>query len=259
PTHVWTDHEYLTEILMWLVYNSSGLVGISLVFGVITLAGWWFIYKRAAGAPFVIIGLGLALGAVAGDPIWGPRAQMITFALSSLEMYCIQAYLSGRSRALVFFPLVMPAWANLHGGWVIAFVWLGVAIAAEVIGWVLDRENPVHTRHLRLLAIITVASAVAVLATPNGLSLVLYPFNTVGSVAQERLIVEWFSPDFHQRYLLPFEAMIFIALGGFVLRRPTLNDFLLTIVAVALALQSVRNIALFVGAVTPVIINTYGA
>jgi len=259
PDHVWTDHEYLTEILMWLVYNATGVVGIAIAFGIVTWIGWWFIYRRADRAPFVIIGLGLALGAVAGNPIWGPRAQMITFALSSLEMYWIQTYLTGRSRSLTYFPLVMVAWANLHGGWVIAFVWLGVAIAAELIGWAWDRENPAHRRHVRFLAIIFVASAVAILATPNGLGLVLYPFNTVGSVAQEKLIVEWFSPDFHQRYLWPFEAMILIAVAGFALRRPSLNDFLLTIVAIVLALQSVRNIALFVGAVTPVIINTYGA
>ncbi len=257
--HAWTDHEYMTEILMWLTYNATGLVGISIAFGIVTWAGWWFVYRRAAQAPFVIIGLGLALGAVAGNPIWGPRAQMITFALSSLEMYWIQTYLSGRSRSLSYFPLVMVAWANLHGGWVIAFVWLGVAIAAEAVGWIWNRDNPAHLKHLRFLAIIFVACGVAILATPNGLGLVLYPFNTVGSVAQEKLIVEWFSPDFHQRYLWPFEAMILIAIAGFALRRPSLNDFLLTIVAIVLALQSVRNIALFVGAVTPVIINTYGA
>ena len=259
PNHVWTDHEYLTEILMWLVYGATGLAGISIAFGVVTWIGWWFIYRQARRAPFVILGLGLALGAVAGNPIWGPRAQMITFALSCLQLYWIRNYLAGRSRALLYFPLVMVAWANLHGGWVIAFVWLGVAMGAEVLGWVWDRDNPAHLRHARFLAIIFVASAVAVLATPHGAGLVLYPFNTVGSVAQERLIVEWFSPDFHQRYLWPFEAMILVAVAGFALRRPTLYDFLLTVAAIALALQSVRNIALFVAAVTPVIVNSYGA
>jgi len=78
-------------------------------------------------------------------------------------------------------------------------------------------------------------------------------------VAQEKLIVEWFSPDFHQRYLLPFEAMILITIGGFALRRPTLYEFLLFVASLALALQSVRNVALFVAATTPVLINTYGA
>jgi len=159
----------------------------------------------------------------------------------------------------MYFPLVMALWANLHGGWVIGFVWLGIAVASELGMWAWDRANPAHWAHLKFLGIITAASAVAVLATPHGLSVYLYPFNTVGSVAQEKLIVEWFSPDFHQRYLLPFEAMILLTIGGFALRRPSLYEFLLFVAALALALQSVRNVALFVAATTPVLINTYGA
>src|SRR5207302_4004564 len=258
PTHVWTDHEYLTEMLMWLAYSTLGLTALCIAFGLLTWAGFWLIYLKVRRQPFVIIGVGLAIAAVAGSPIWGPRAQMITFALTCLELYWLQAYLSGRSRMLLYFPLVMALWANLHGGWVIGFVWLGIAIASEAVMWAWDRANPAHWAHLKFLVIITVASAVAVLATPHGLSVYLYPFNTVGSVAQEKLIVEWFSPDFHQCYLLPFEAMILITIAGFALRRPSLYEFLLFIASLALALQSVRNVAMFVAATTPVLINTYG-
>jgi hypothetical protein len=257
PDHVWTDHEYLTEVLMWLVYSATGAVGIAIVFGLVTWAGFWLIYRQVRRQPFVIVGLGLALGALAGWPIWGPRAQMITFAFSCLELYWLQGYLSGRSRALNFFPLVMAVWANLHGGWVIGFAWLGVALVAEVVGWAWDRSNPAHRAHVRFLAIITAASLVAVLATPHGFSLYLYPFQTQGSVAQQKLIVEWFSPDFHQTYLRPFEAMVFIVIAGFALRRPRLYEFLLTMAALGLALQSVRHVALFVAAATPVMIGSY--
>jgi len=229
PDHVWTDHEYLTEVLMWFIYSAAGTVGLAIVFGLVTWAGFWLIYRQVKRQPFVIVGLGLALGALAGWPIWGPRAQMITFALTCLELYWIHGYLSGRSRALNFFPVVMAVWANLHGGWVIGFVWLGVALVAELIGWAWDRSNPAHRRHVRFLAIIGAASLVAVLATPHGFSLYLYPFQTQGSVAQQKLIVEWFSPDFHQIYLRPFEAMVFIVIAGFALRRPSLYQFLIAV------------------------------
>ncbi len=257
PGHVWTDHEYLTEVLMWLIYSSTGAVGISVFFGLITYAGSYLMYRQVRRLPFVVVAMGLALAAIAGAPIWGPRAQMITFALTCLELFWLQGYLSGRSRNLQFFPLVMALWANLHGGWVIGFVWLGVALVAELAGWAWEPSNPAHRAHVRFLAIITAASAVAVLATPHGFSLYQYPFQTVASMAQERLIVEWFSPDFHQAYLHPFEAMILLLVAGFALRRPTLYDVLLTLVALALALQSVRNIVLFIAATTPVLVNTY--
>jgi hypothetical protein len=259
PSHVWTDHEYLTEILMWLVYNATGIVGLSIAFGLLTWGAFWIMHRQVRREPWVIVGLGLAIGAVAGSPIWGPRAQMITFFLSCLELYWLHGYLSGRSRGLNLFPLVMVLWANLHGGWVVGFVWLGVALVAELIGWAWDRGNPAHRAHVRFLAIITVFSVVAVAATPHGFSLYPYPFQTQGSVAQQRLIVEWFSPDFHQVYLRPFEAMIFLVIIGFALRRPSLYEFLLTLVALGLALQSVRNVALFVAVATPVMINCYSA
>jgi hypothetical protein len=257
PDHVWTDHEYLTEVLMWLTYTATGTVGLAIAFGLITWAGFWLIYRQVRRDAFVIVGVGLALGALAGWPIWGPRAQMITFAFSCLELYWLQGYLSGRSRALTFFPLVVIVWANLHGGWVIGFAWLGVALVSVLVSWAMDRSNPAHKAHARFLAIVTAASVVAVLATPHGLSLYLYPFQTQGSVAQQKLIVEWFSPDFHQIYLRPFEAMVFIVVAGFALRRPSLYQFLLVAASLGLALQSVRHIALFVAAATPVMISSY--
>ena len=257
--HVWTDHEYLTEVLMWYTYRGLGLTALVVAFGLLTWAGFWLIYRQVARQPYVFAGLGLAIGAIAGSPIWGPRAQMITFALSCLELYWLHGYLSGRSRALNLFPFVMVLWANLHGGWVIGFVWLGVALVSELFMWAWDQDNPAYRMHVRRLATITAASVLAVAATPHFLSLYPYPFQTEGSVAQQRLIVEWFSPDFHQVFLRPFEAMVFLLIGGFALRRPTLYEFLLTAVALFLALQSVRNVALFVAATTPVLINTYGS
>src|SRR2546430_12197161 len=52
--------------------------------------------------------------------------------------------------------------------------------------------------------------------------------------------------------------MILITIAGFALLRPSLYEFLLFAASSALALQSVRNVALFVAATTPVLINTYG-
>src|SRR6266566_1342876 len=256
--HSWTDHEYLTEILMWLTYSTLGLAALCIAFGLLTWAGFWLLFLQVRRQPFVFVGVGLTIAAIAGSPIWGPRAQMITFALTCLELYWLRTYLSGRSLAINFFPLVMIAWANLHGGWVIGFAWLGVAIASELLSWAWNLDNPAHKMHARRLAVIAAVSAVAVVATPHLLSLYPYPFQTQGSEAQQRLIVEWASPNFHDVFLRPFEAMVFLVIGGVALRRPTLYQFLLTAAALFLALQSVRNVALFVAAATPVMITTYG-
>src|SRR5436190_1964799 len=257
--HSWTDHEYLTEILMWLTYSTLGLTVLCIAFGLLTWAGFWLIFLQVRRQPLVAVTVGIAIAAIAGTPIWGPRAQMITFALSCLELYWLRQYLTGRSLAINYFPLVMIAWANLHGGWVIGFVWIGVALAAELLSWAWNQDNPAHRMHARRLAVIGLMSAVAVAATPHFLSLYPYPFQTQGSEAQQRLIVEWASPNFHNLELRPFEGMIFLIVIGFALKRPSLYNVLLALAGRGLALQNVRNIALFVAATAPVLLNTYGA
>jgi hypothetical protein len=256
--HVWTDHEYLTEIVMWLVFHAGGLIGISVLFGLVTLAGFVVLYlssrgSRAQPSPYVIVGLAIALGAMAGAPIWGPRAQMITFFLACLELHWLRGYLAGRSRAIYWFPLVMVLWANLHGGWVIGFGFLAVAIVAVAGNWLLEPGSVVHPAQFRRIGLIGAVSLVAVMATPHGPSLYLYPFETQGSAAQQSLIVEWFSPNFHDNGLRAFEVMIFALLAGFALKRPTLYEFLLSAAVLALALQNVRHVALFVAATTPIL------
>jgi len=257
-SHTWIDHEYLTEILMWLTYSTLGLTVLCIAFGLLTWAGFWLILLQVRRQPFVIVAVGIAIAAIAGTPIWGPRAQMITFALSCLELYWLRQYLAGRSLAINYFPLVMIAWANLHGGWVIGFVWIGVALAAELLSWAWEQDNPAHLMHARRLAVVGLMSAVAVAATPHFLSLYPYPFQTQGSEAQQRLIVEWASPNFHNIELRPFEAMIFLIVIGFALKRPSLYSVLLALTGLGLALQNVRNVALFVAVATPVLINSYG-
>src|SRR5690348_15838960 len=119
--------------------------------------------------------MGITIAAIAGTPSWGPQALMITFTLSCLEVYCLRRYLAWRGLAINYFPLVMIAWANLHGGWVIGFVSLVVALTAELRSWVWDQDNPAHLMHALRLAVIGLMSAVAVAATPHFLSLYPYP------------------------------------------------------------------------------------
>lgn len=262
PNHGWVDHEYLTEVLLALLYRVAGMTAISFAFGAATWLGFLFIWKTAQAGrrPYIIAGLGLALGALAGAPIWGPRPQMITFLFSCIELHWLDGYLRGRSRTINWLPLLLVPWANLHGGFVVAFVFLGIAIAAELLLLLIEGDQNsrlAHWRRLRTLGIVLGLSLVAVLATPNGIQVYTNPFETLTSPAQRRLIVEWFSPDFHMLVLLPFLAMILLLLVGFTLRRPSAYQLLLTIAALTLALQSVRNVAIFTAAATPVLIEVW--
>ena len=90
PDHVWTDHEYLTEILMWLIYSIGGSRRAGHRLRPHHLGRLLADLPAGQASALRLRRAGLALAALAGWPIWGPRAQMITFALTCLELYWLQ-------------------------------------------------------------------------------------------------------------------------------------------------------------------------
>ncbi|MDQ6857297.1 MAG: hypothetical protein M3Z57_09520 [Candidatus Dormibacteraeota bacterium] len=262
PSHLWTDHEYLSELLMYGLGRVGGQLAISVAFGLITWAGFWFILKRIAVQPthFVATAASLGLAAVAGVAVWGPRPQMITFALVCAELYFIERFLRTGHRGLYALPLIMIAWANLHGGFVIAFLFLGIAVTVELLRWLIDRTDLQARWRAGRVALVMVASAVTGLINPHGLSLYVYSWRTQTSSVQQSFIEEWQSPDFHSWAMRGFEAMVVLLIIGLALRRgrPTLFSVVAAVVSLLLALQSWRHIALFVATATPLLAWAWG-
>jgi hypothetical protein len=257
PDHRWTDHEYLTELLMYALGKVGGQLAVSLGFGAITWAGFWFILRRInlRPTPSAATAAALALGAVAGVAVWGPRPQMITFALVCVELYLIERFLATGHRGLYAMPLIMLAWANFHGGFVIAFLFLGLAFLVEVVRWLLDRSDRVARMRAARIAIISIASAVTGLLNPHGISLYVYSWRTQTSAVQQAFIREWQSPDFHNLEMRGFEAMLMLLFIGLALRRARPSPFsvVVSVAGLLLALQSVRHIAIFVATATPLL------
>ncbi|HEY0492525.1 MAG TPA: hypothetical protein VGD57_03560 [Candidatus Dormibacteraeota bacterium] len=257
--HRWITHEWLSEVILAALFALGHLPLVSFVLGGVTAAGFLLVYLAIdRRVNFVIAGCALVLGVAAANPIWGPRIQMVTFTLTALTYLWIKRYCAGRSRAIYALPLVILVWSNLHAGFFIAYAFLGIALAAEGLRWLLKRPTALSTRRLRNLGLVLLASVVAALINPNGWDIYLYPFQTVSSNAQQRLIVEWFSPNFQMSQMYAFEAMIFLLVGGLALaRRIELRQFLFLVAGLALSLHSVRNLSFFMLVAVPALAD-YG-
>ena len=262
PGHPWTDHEYLSELVMYGLGRVGGQFAVSLGLGAVTWAGFWLIFRRInlRPQPFVATAGALAVGAVAGVAVWGPRPQMITFAFLCLELYLLERFLAGHNRALYAIPAVVLVWANFHGGFVIAFVFLAIAFLVEALPWLFDRANIAAGAGAVRVAAVSLASAIAALINPHGLALYVYSWRTQTSGVQQAFITEWQSPDFHSLEMRGFEAMIILLVVGLALRRarPRPFDVAVAVAALLLALQSVRHIAVFVAAATPLLAWAWG-
>jgi hypothetical protein len=256
--HTWVMHEWLTEVLFATLDRVGGLGLIVLVLSVVTWLGLLAVVARARlrGPMHGVVALGMLAAVVTGYPIWGPRAQMITFALSCLVLWIAERHLVRGGRAIWVLPPLFLLWSNLHSGFIIGLVFMLLMAVGDLVGTALRLADPAPRRRLlQLLGMALLCAAVAAI-NPNGPQIILYPFATQASPAQQSLILEWHSPDFHGWEVRGF-AVLLVSLAALcaVNRRIRGRDALLVLATTALSFQSVRNIALFVAAVTPIWID----
>ncbi|MFN2450960.1 MAG: hypothetical protein ABR541_01250 [Candidatus Dormibacteria bacterium] len=252
--HRWVMHEWGTEVLFALLHRVGGIALIVAVLSLVTWLGLLCVYlnARLRRPHHIALATGIVLGVIAGYPIWGPRAQMITFALTCLFILLAERHLRLGGRAIWALVPLTVVWCNLHSGFVIGLGFVSLMLVADVVGGRLGFRGGASPAHRRRLAAVLGVCLVAALLNANGAGIYLYPFQTQGSSAQQTLIEEWHSPNFHMREVVAFEVMLLsLVAAALVNRRLTARDAALLLTATALSLQSVRHIALFIAACTP--------
>src|SRR5437588_10944399 len=107
---------------------------------------------------------------------------------------------------------------------------------------------------VRDLFLVALLCGIASLVTPYGPGLFVYVWRTQFSSQLSGFVLEWQSPDFHTRQMLPFLAVLLLVFIGFAWKRPRLHDVLLTLGATILALRAWFFIPVFVVATTPILV-----
>jgi hypothetical protein len=190
--YAWVDHEWLTNAIMYKVYGISGLLGLGIAFTAICLGAYLVAVRTGAlisrhmqqpaqlsnlaswrlGALLLIVGMYLNQGAL------GTRPQMISLLGFALVNFWLWQYMLGERRNLWILLVVFWAWANLHGGFVIAVFQVGLALALiAAANWLpglrmrstfpfdaINRED--YPRKLRHLALVFGGSILASLVNP---------------------------------------------------------------------------------------------
>ena len=256
----WADQEWGSEVIGDMIFRAGGFLAFSLAYVAVTWVGFWFIWRRIAleRVPALIAGGCIAVAAAAGVEVWGPRSQMISFALTCLTLYWVESYLRDRNRHLFLLPLVTVVWANLHGGFVYGLAVVGLAAVTEAVLWLVSPADGAHRRRsLRLWAVLA-ACAVAGLFNPITYRAYLAAIQTQTSAIQQTFIAEWHSPSFHSLGEVGLELLLLLVVFAMAFRRPRLWDALVTVVGIYAALSSVRNAPLAAAALTPMVAWSFG-
>ena len=269
----WVSHEWLSEIIFYALWKLAGPPALIIFSSLVTSLGFLLLYSRCPGEPYIAAAL-TALGAWASAPCWGARPQMFTFFLASLLLWLLERAenqdshpslfssdaLKNRPRLLLWIPPLFLLWLNLHAGFALgpALIFLYAAgLACEAIAGTTPWSQA-RPAILRLIAIILICLALVPL-NPSGTQLYHYPLDTLRSPGMRGLIVEWFSPDFHQLLYTPLLLVLLVLFAALAWSRSPLRArVLLPLIAMCLAaLDAVRHIPVFILVAIPVIASAF--
>jgi len=154
---------------------------------------------------------------------------------------------------------MMLLWVNLHGGFIVGFLFMGIFLSSHIFGFLGSNgeERSVSAKKSKQLSLICAASVLAACVNPFGVHAFLFPFRVVSETYLMNHVEEFLSPDFHgfapYRYLLLF----LIGMLGLSKTRLALTELILVLLFTSMSLYSARYIPLCSIVYAPVL-SKYG-
>ncbi|MFH0851332.1 MAG: hypothetical protein V1876_01140, partial [Candidatus Peregrinibacteria bacterium] len=242
-------HEWLAQILLWLVYHFSGATGIILLRGVIasTSIGFLLLLARKQHFPNILLAV-WAVVITKGSFL--ERPQLFTFVFFALFLLLAFRFLDAESfrsrlRMCLAFVMLEFLWVNMHGGAAL----LGCAIVMFVLlqesvhwwRWKMKEKK----QEVFLLCTTLGLMAFVLVSPPNGFGTLRYLWNLLNDQTIF-YIAEWRPRDWplYISELWPFWLLALFSLWSG--RRHMIFNLLLLIMAAYLSRQAFRHEVLFV-------------
>ncbi len=176
----WFAHEWLADVGLALAHRAAGWPGVVVASALLIVAAHVLLYRflvRRGDDALVSFGAVLAAAAAASSH-WLARPHLLTVLLLVVWVIILEEVLRGERRRgwLAALPLLAMLWANLHGGFLVAFGTLACYLVGTLVqarAWrpthpLLDPARQRARGLLGPLATASSASAAAVLLNPWG-------------------------------------------------------------------------------------------
>jgi len=188
PDHPWINHEWLSELILYAVYNflgDAGLLFLKLSIGLVIV---WLLSKISLFRPAQIIFLGIGLGLVISvmSPGFMVRPHIFSFLWFTCFFYIFHCYFERNKNRLWLLPPIMIIWCNSHGGFLMGWGLYTIVLVWQSLVFILkDRKAGPSLRVLFLWYLFTTA---ACFITPYGYKLLVFLYH---SLSKPRPIEEW--------------------------------------------------------------------
>jgi hypothetical protein len=150
----------------------------------------------------------------------------------------------------------MALWVNLHGGFLIGHVLIGLTIVGILLdAWAEGQSLSSLRQRLQTLGLVLLGSLLAVIFNPQGLRIFTFPFEIFFSPVQQQEVADWVSPDFHDPSRLPLALLILATTAALALshRRARPSEVLLFVATLYATLKSNRHMAIFALVAVPLL------
>jgi hypothetical protein len=261
-------HEWLSGVLFRVIERGFGKNGFTALTCLAALVGLLIasaLYgaARLQGASPVFAVPMLALAMVLAAARLVVRPHIFSYLMTAVFLLLLSARRAGRRIPLGLFVPLQVLWANLHGGFLLGPLIVGLAAAGEALdarlgllvpgAGVAGQPSATRLKEARRLALAAAALVAACLLNPYGVRLLLFPIQLAGS-GFAGMIYEW-RPPFGSAFAGSYMAryyLLWIALGtgalasGLVLARrrraaPPAGSFGLLLFGVFLAMSLRMN------------------
>ena len=183
----WMNHEWLAELIFYGIYRYFGDAG--LLFGklgigicIVILLSKLCRFRSQVPLVYLVVMMS-ALSII--SPGFMIRPQVFSFFFFTLFVYVIFLYFEKKYKVLFYLPCLMAIWVNLHGGFLMGWVFLGMVTAWVTITYFLSKSTGRHPRAIWTWFLIT---SMAILLNPYGYKLTVFLYN---SLSAPREISEW--------------------------------------------------------------------
>ena len=258
----WVNSEWLSQILIWILYKLAGLNAFIAYKAVLVGAIATFVYAASR-----TLGLSKPASAWAAVTVIlfshmriQARPHLIGDALTAFYAFIIYRYIAGKQRRLWILLPIQVFWANVHGSALFGVEMLVLVAAGESLQALFSSGPPALDRKRRVhLVVIAVLAAVACLANPWGIGFYTFIF---GHLLKMKAILgstwEW-TPSSGQPldkviFIIAFRIFLVVTLASFIAgrKRVRLSHLFMVVVVSIMAFKASRFVAQFFIICTPI-------
>jgi hypothetical protein len=190
---------------------------------------------------------------------WHARPHAFSLLLVVLLYQILILHKEDRGNYLYVIPPMMLLWVNLHGGFIVGFLFMGIFLSGYFLGFLASNkgERPVSANKGKQLSLICVVSVLTACANPFGVHAFLFPFRLLSETFLMDRVQEFMSPNFHDA--VPYRYLLLFLIGVLGLSKAELKatELMLVLLFTSMSLYSARYIPLCSIVYAPVL-SKYG-